>query len=117
MIRTTMILALTLVLGLLGAGPVVADAPAHRLEISVTRKGFAPDRLKVKKGETVTLAFTRTTDATCAKSVIVQLGDGKQIEKDLPLNKTVEIPATFVKTGELTYACSMDMVRGIVLVE
>jgi plastocyanin len=117
MIRTTMILALTLVLGLLGTGPVAADAPASRLEISVTRKGFAPDRLKVKKGEAVTLAFTRTTDATCAKSVIVQVGDGKKIEKELPLNKTVEIPVTFVKTGELTYACSMDMVRGIVLVE
>jgi len=119
MIRITMILSLILTvgLGLIGAGRVAADPTRNRLEISVTRNGFAPDRLKVKKGQPVTLAFTRKTDATCAKSVIIQLGDGKKIEKELPLDKTVEIPVTFAKTGELTYACSMDMVRGVVLVE
>jgi len=110
-------LTLTVSFGLVGAGLVAADPTGTRLEISVTRQGFAPDRLKVKKGQAVTLAFTRKTDATCAKSVIVQLGDGKKIEKELPLDKTVEIPVTFAKTGELTYACSMDMVRGVVLVE
>lgn len=117
MTRAAMILSLTFALGVLGAGLVAADTPGSRLEISVTRKGFAPDRLKVKKGQAVTLAFTRTTDATCAKSVTVQLGDGKKIEKELPLNKTVEIPVTFAKTGALAYACSMDMIRGVVLVE
>lgn len=47
----------------------------------------------------------------------LQLGDGKKIERDLPLDKTVEVPATFAKKGQLRYACSMDMISGVILVQ
>jgi plastocyanin domain-containing protein len=97
--------------------PVTAWAAPRKIEVGVTEKGFGPDKIKVKKGEAVTLAFTRRTDKTCAKQVIVQLGDGQKLEKKLPLNETVEIEATFSKAGELRYACSMDMITGVILVE
>jgi plastocyanin domain-containing protein len=96
---------------------VTAWAAARHIDISVTEKGFAPDAIKVKKGEHVTLAFTRKTDKTCAKKVIVQLGDGQKVEKKLPLNETVIIEATFAKAGELRYGCSMDMITGVITVE
>lgn len=101
------------------AAPAVAKpAPAaNRVEISVTRKGFSPDHVTVKKDQPVVLAFKRTTDATCAKAVVVEIGDGKKIQKDLPLDQTVEISATFAKAGELTYACGMDMVHGVMTVQ
>ena len=117
---TTRTTILSLILAaLVGTTPALAK-PAHnanRVEISVTGKGFTPDRVTVKRDQPVVLAFTRTTDATCAKAVVVDLGDGKKVQKDLPLDKTVEIDATFAKAGELTYACGMDMVHGVMTVQ
>lgn len=72
---------------------VLADAPkpappsaARRVEITVTTKGFQPDKLTVRKGELVNLVFTRKTEKTCAKQVVIRLGGDKKIEKELPLD-------------------------------
>ncbi len=89
----------------------------RRIEIAVIQGGFSPEQIYVKAGERVTLAFTRQTERTCATDVVVQLGDGRTIEKDLPLGETVAIDATFTKSGQLRYACSMDMITGIIAVE
>jgi plastocyanin domain-containing protein len=100
------------------AAAAPAAAPmSGKLEITVTEKGFEPDKLRVKAGEPVKLAFTRKTDKTCATEVVLQLGDGQKVEKKLPLGETVEIDATFAKAGELRYACAMDMIAGVVTVE
>lgn len=114
----TMFVSITLTLatwaGLATAQPAVKP---HRVDISVTGRGFAPDKITVKKAQPITLAFTRKTDSTCAKQVVIDLGDGTKIQKELPLDKTVEVVATFAKSGELRYACGMDMVHGVLLVE
>jgi plastocyanin domain-containing protein len=94
-----------------------ASADPTRLDISITKRGFDPDRVTVKKDEAVVLAFTRKTDSTCAKEVTIDLGDGKKVTKELPLDKTVEVPVVFHKTGELRYACAMDMLRGTIAVQ
>jgi plastocyanin domain-containing protein len=95
-----------------------ADRKADgRYEISVTEKGFEPGDISVPSGKPVTLVFSRKTDNTCAKDIVLDLGDGKKIEKDLPLNQPVEIAATFPRAGKLTYACGMDMVHGTISVQ
>lgn len=91
--------------------------PPKRLEITVTPKGFEPDKLIVARAQPVLLVFTRKTERTCAKHVVIQLGGGKKVEKDLPLDTPVEVAATFAKAGELTYACGMDMVSGVITVQ
>ena len=93
-----------------------APAASNRFEIAVTEKGFEPDDLNVPAGKPVTLVFNRTTDQTCAKEVVINLGGDKKIEKTLPLNTPVEIAATFPTAGKLAYACGMDMVRGTLTV-
>lgn len=87
-----------------------------RYEIAVTERGFEPDDVSVPGGKPVTLVFSRKTDKTCAKDIVLDLGDGKKIEKDLPLNQPVEIAMTFPKAGELAYACGMDMIHGTITV-
>ena len=98
-----------------------ADAPkakdTSRIEIAVTKRGFDPDEIKVPAKKAVTLVFTRKTDQTCTKSVVLTLDDGKKIERDLPLDKSVEVAVTFPKAGKLGYACSMDMSKGIIVVQ
>lgn len=86
------------------------------IEITVTENGFVPEGVTVKKGEPVTLGFTRKTDKTCAKEVILQVGTEK-IEKALPLDERVEIAVTFPDSGKLRYACGMDMISGTITVQ
>jgi plastocyanin domain-containing protein len=101
-------------------GVALADAPKpdpSRIAITVSRRGFEPGDVTVPAHKQLTLVFTRTTEATCAKSVIVAVDDKTTIEKPLPLDKAVEIPVTFPKPGKLSYACGMDMVKGTITVQ
>ncbi len=97
-----------------------ADAKAKKgtakLEIAITDKGFEPDKLEVKKGQPVELVFTRTTDKTCIKEVILDTGSAK-VQKPLPLNKPVAIKTKFTKAGDLKYVCNMNMFSGTVKVQ
>ena len=93
-----------------------ASVDASQVQIAVTQKGFEPDSVAVPAGKPVTIVFTRKTEQTCAKKVVLTLGDGKKIEKDLPLDTPVEIAATFPKAGTLGYACGMDMMKGTIVV-
>ncbi|MGN6107522.1 MAG: cupredoxin domain-containing protein [Kofleriaceae bacterium] len=111
------LVAATCTFALVQASSAETARKPTRVELTVTAKGFEPDKIKVAVGEPLTLVFTRKTDKTCAKNVVVQLGDGKTIKKDLPLDKPVEISATFTKSGELRYACSMDMISGVIAVQ
>jgi plastocyanin domain-containing protein len=96
-----------------------ATVPAGdgKIAITVTDKGFEPDGIKVKKDTPYQLTFTRKTEKTCATEVVLQLGGGKTVEKKLPLNEPVTVDATFTDTGDLRYACGMDMIKGTVHVE
>ena len=70
----------------------------------------------MKKGQPVELVFTRKTDQTCIKEVILDTGSSK-IQKPLPLNKAVTIKTKFTKAGDLKYACNMNMFSGTVTVQ
>jgi plastocyanin domain-containing protein len=115
MMNTPQILLSVLGLTLL-ASPAVAEKP-RRIEIAVTSKGFDPGTIAIKKGEPVALVFTRTTESSCMKEVIVNTDGGKAIQKELPLNKAVTIPVTFKSSGELAYTCGMKMATGTITVK
>ena len=113
-------LALWMALAMVACTPAAADAPKHdasRIEITVTKKGFEPDNIKVPAGKPITLVFTRKTEQTCAKEVVVTLAPDKTIERKLPLDQPVEIVATFPKAGTLGYACGMNMTKGVIVVQ
>lgn len=93
---------------------VGAAAAPRTIEISVTRKGFEPARVRVKKGEPLHLVVTRKTEDTCATELIIA---AENLSKDLPLNQPVVFDFTPTKTGEVTYACGMGMVTGVLLVQ
>ena len=102
------------------ASTAVAGAPTKtpaRIDVSVTKRGFEPGSISVPAKTPLTLVFTRKTEQTCAKSIVLTLDDGKKIERELPLDKPVEIAVTFPKAGTLGYACSMNMTRGEIIVQ
>jgi plastocyanin domain-containing protein len=115
----------TLIIVLMGLGVTVSvtgrargdGQKPPRIEISVTEKGFEPEKITVKKGQPLRLVFTRKTEKTCAKEVVVRVSDEQKIEQKLPLDTPVEIPVTFPKSGELAYGCGMNMITGVITVQ
>ena len=115
----SIVIAVTLALAACGkpdkAAPAVKTDATH-VAITVTSKGFEPAKVAVPKGVPTTLIFTRTSDDTCAKQVVIDTG-AEKIKKDLPLNQPVEIAATFPNAGDLQYQCGMNMVSGAISVQ
>ena len=110
----------TLMLSVTLVGSAFAEPPAKkpsRIEVSVTKRGFEPNSITVPAKTPVTLVFTRRTESTCTKSVVITMNDGKKLERELPLDKPVEIAVTFPKAGKLGYACAMDMNKGVIVVQ
>ncbi len=99
------------------AAKSASPAGGTRFEIAVTENGFEPGDVVVPAGKPVTIVFDRKTDQTCAKQIVLDTGDGKKIEKALPLDTPVEIATTFPTPGKLGYACSMDMMKGTITVQ
>jgi plastocyanin domain-containing protein len=89
-------------------------AAAQVVQLSVTEKGFEPDKISVKPGTHVILKVTRKTDSTCATQIKIS---EKKIKQDLPLNKEVSIDIGTLEKGKIGFACGMDMVSGFIVVE
>lgn len=88
---------------------VAADQP-RTIKIAVTTKGFEPAHVKVTKGQPLMLVVTRKTEETCAKQIVIA---DENLKADLPLNKPVTLSFTPKRTGEIRYACGMDMITGV----
>jgi len=91
-------------------GPTALAAQPRTVEMSVTKKGFEPSRVKLTKGEPVKLVITRKTDETCAKEVVIP---DENIKVELPLNKPVTVSFTPKNIGEIRYSCAMGMIGGV----
>ena len=90
--------------------------PAGKATIAVTAddKGFTPTSVEVKQGEPTVLAFTRTSDETCAKEVVFP---ELNVKKPLPLNQAVAIDVPTADARTLTFQCGMGMFKGSVVVK
>jgi plastocyanin domain-containing protein len=124
MVRITIVVALALVAckkeaKIEPAGPtptstgtVGADG-VRRIAVEAGIEGYKPDRIGGKPGEKLMLVFTRTVDSACVEQL--KTPDGTLV--DLPKGKPVEVAVTVPQTGEVGFACGMDMLHGTVVAE
>ena len=118
-----MILASTLSASLVGCSKPAATetsqsnaaVPADNGKVSVTvnEHGFSPSSIKANKGEPLTVEFTRTSDRTCAKSVVFP---EINLTQDLPLNAAVAVRVPTDQARTLTFQCGMGMYKSSVVV-
>lgn len=95
----------------LGCSRAEPGASEHRLTVS--EHGFNPLRLDARRGEPLTLLVTRTSDASCAKEILVpEMG----IRESLPIRREVRITFTPARSGDLRYTCCDDMKGGVIAV-
>jgi plastocyanin domain-containing protein len=84
-------------------------------EVNVTVKGgYAPDLIVVQAGRPVRLNFYRDETESCSDRVV--FGDFG-IARDLPAFETTPVEFTPERTGEFTFTCGMNMMRGKLVVE
>jgi plastocyanin domain-containing protein len=82
-------------------------------KVIVGEQGFDPASVTLRAQIPARVTFLRTTDKTCATEVVLP---SLNIKKALPLNQPVVVEFTPAKTGEIAFACGMNMLRGSVVV-
>jgi hypothetical protein len=99
-----------------GAPPRSSESAATVREttVLVTEQGYEPAKVSVRVATPVRLTFLRTTDKTCGTEVVFP---SLNIRRALPLNQPVAIEFTPRATGEVTFVCGMNVLRGGVVVE
>jgi plastocyanin len=95
------------------AAEVTMQNDAQTATVEINDKGFDPSSLKLKAGAPAKVTFTRKTDATCAKEVVIK---EYGINRKLPLNEPVTVEFT-PRKGEFAFACGMDTIKGKLIVE
>ena len=90
------------------------EIPKGAVRVTVNKDGFTPKTVEVKAGHPATLAFIRIDQENCGAEVSFP---SLNIKKDLPLGKVVTIGIPANHPGEINFACGMDMLKGVVIVE
>ena len=80
-------------------------------EIDITSYGYAPNYIRIKKDQPVTITLRSKDAYSCASAFrIPSLG----IKKNLAANDTQIISFTPTKKGKIPFSCSMGMYRGVI---
>ncbi len=91
-----------------------AQVPADAIKVTVSGAGYEPSRIEVKKGQPVKLAFYRKDAENCGGEVVFPK---LNVRKKLPVGQTVVVEVTPQESGELTFACGMNMMKGALVVQ
>lgn len=89
------------------------QAAGETVRIEVAGNGYTPKTVGIKKGQMVKLEFLRKDEENCGEKLVFPT---LNIEKDLPVGKPVVVEVTPTASGEIKFACGMDMLRGKLLV-
>jgi hypothetical protein len=91
-----------------------SNEPAQTAKVVVSEQGYEPAKVTLRAGIPARITFLRTTDKTCGTEVVFpSLG----IKRALPLNEPVLIQFTPATSGDIAFACGMNMLHGTVVVQ
>ena len=82
-------------------------------KVVVSEQGYEPAKIALRAGTPTRITFVRTTDKTCGTEVVFP---SLNIKRPLPLNEPVVVEFTPSKSGDIAFACGMNMLHGTVVV-
>jgi plastocyanin domain-containing protein len=91
-----------------------AKPKVQTAKVRITERGYEPVALKLRRGIPARVTFVRTTDATCAKEIVLP---DFNIRRALPLNQPVLVNFTPNTRGTFTFVCGMNMRSGQLIVQ
>ena len=83
-------------------------------KVVVSEQGYEPAKVTLRAGVPARVTFVRTTDKTCGTEVVFP---SLNIKRALPLNQPVVIEFTPDKSGDIAFACGMNMLKGAIVVD
>ena len=99
------------------AGPVAPTVVAPTggaVAITADEKGFTPSEIHATKGAPLSLIFTRTSDNTCAKELVMP---ELKIRRPLPLNEAVAVQMPTQQEHTYRFQCGMAMWEGTIVIK
>jgi cobalt-zinc-cadmium efflux system membrane fusion protein len=87
---------------------------AQTAKVVVSEQGYEPAKVTFRAGTPARITFVRTTDKTCGTEVVFP---SLNIKRGLPLNEPVVIEFTPAKSGDIAFACGMNMLHGTIVVQ
>jgi len=91
-----------------------SSGSAQTAKVMVSEQGYEPARVTFRAGTPARITFVRTTDKTCGTEVVFP---SLNIKRALPLNEPVVIEFTPAKSGDVAFACGVNMLHGTVVVQ
>ena len=79
----------------------------------VVKGGYSPDVIVAERGKPLSIDFYRDENSGCSDTIV--FGDFG-ISKPLPPFETTRIEISPVRSGEFTFTCGMNMLRGKLIV-
>jgi hypothetical protein len=90
-----------------------SNEAARAAKVLVNEQGYEPATVTLRAGTLARITFVRTTDKTCGAEVVFP---SLNIKRALPLNEPVVIEFTPAKSGDIAFACGMNMLHGNIVV-
>lgn len=90
-----------------------SENPSKTTKITISKRGYEPSSITVKKGRPVKLVFFREDGENCGEELVFPK---LNIKRTLPVGATTSVEFTPTETGEIGFNCGMDMLRGKVIV-
>jgi membrane fusion protein, heavy metal efflux system len=91
-----------------------SNEAAQTAKVIVNEQGYEPAKITLRAGALARITFVRTTDKTCGTEVVFP---SLNIKRVLPLNEPVVIEFTPAKSGDIAFACGMNMLHGTIVVQ
>lgn len=81
--------------------------------VLINDQGYSRTSINLRRGVPTRITFLRPTEETCATEVVIA---DYGIRRSLPLNVPVAVSFTPKRSGEVTFTCGMNMMRGKLIV-
>jgi hypothetical protein len=91
----------------------VNEIPSDAVRVSISKTGYQPSQVELRKGVPAKLAFTRIDSENCGGTIVFPT---LNIKRDLPIGKTEIIEFTPTESGEISFTCGMGMYKGVLAV-
>lgn len=95
--------------------PGTPQAP-RKVAVQVSNQGFTPARIAGRPGESLVLVFSYNKSAgECGREVVLPAQNLRAtLSEDKPSELALTLPTG---TGEVTFTCGMNMLRGAIILE
>lgn len=92
--------------------PIVVNG-RQEINVTISSNAYTPNTIEAQAGMPLRITFAANEDAGCGREVVIP---DFSIKKIVPGGGNASVELKSLKTGRYPFACSMDMMRGTIIV-